>query len=236
MAKTQKKSGSESRISSLRKLCDSYLHRMSQPVTALNGFVELLGMEVKEGDPCFSYIRLLEEQSGELKELLQDAMRLLRHENIQKKNADILKVLKKAQEVVSDAFRFQGVGLDMPPEQGEAWLETDETYLQKMLVNLLLNFLQAFDGVSPQAEKQCLELTSRGQGRFHEIKITFSDEALRNKVREEDIFDPFLFCGKEDAQSGLDLYCELLTPLGGSLSLEDQGTGVLTLLLPLGRR
>ena len=82
---TQLKLFETGKISAVASLSAGILHQISQPITAIHGFVKFIKKEMNKEDPFYKPICLMEEQSQYLKEMLSDLMELIRHREIKKR-------------------------------------------------------------------------------------------------------------------------------------------------------
>src|SRR3990167_6474506 len=75
--------------SALASLSAGILHQISQPITAIHGFARFVKKEMKESEPFYRGITIIEEQSVYLKQMLEDLMELIRHRENKKENIDV---------------------------------------------------------------------------------------------------------------------------------------------------
>src|SRR5476651_1043467 len=60
------------------------LHQISQPITAIHGFVRFMKKEMDINSPFYKPVCIMDEQSFYMKDMLANLMELIRHRKIQK--------------------------------------------------------------------------------------------------------------------------------------------------------
>jgi signal transduction histidine kinase len=85
------------------------LHQISQPITAIHGFVRFMKKEMNPQDVFYKPVCLMEEQTVYLKEMLENLMMLIRHRKITKSNVDVNAVIERSLSLMADELRIRRV-------------------------------------------------------------------------------------------------------------------------------
>ena len=101
------------KTSALAALSAGILHQISQPITAIHGFVRFMKKEMKPDDVFYKPVTVMEEQSTYIRDMLENLMELVRHRKIEKDAVDINLILTKALNLLSDELRIRRVGWDI---------------------------------------------------------------------------------------------------------------------------
>src|SRR5476651_2377328 len=89
------------------------LHQISQPITAIHGFVRFMKKEMDINSPFYKPVCIMDEQSFYMKDMLANLMELIRHRKIQKTEININAVIYKSLNLLLDELRIRRVGWDM---------------------------------------------------------------------------------------------------------------------------
>src|SRR5262245_56120766 len=77
------------KTSALAALSAGILHQISQPITAIHGFVRFMKKEMKPEDVFYKPVMVMDEQSTYIRDMLENLMELVRHRKIQKDAVDV---------------------------------------------------------------------------------------------------------------------------------------------------
>jgi PAS domain S-box-containing protein len=155
------------RVATLGELSASIAHEVNQPLAAIitNGEAALRWMARKEPD--------LGEAQDALKRVIQDGerasavirrIRALTRKTEQNRTAlDLNAVIEESLALVQREIAGRNIVLTLDLAAGLTAVEGDRIQLQQVLINLLLNAVQAMDAVAPDARRLCLR-TSADEG------------------------------------------------------------------------
>jgi signal transduction histidine kinase len=209
------------------------LHQISQPITAIHGFVRFMKKEMDASSPFYKPVCIMDEQSFYIKDMLANLMELIRHRKIQKTETDINAVIQKSMSLLQDELRIRRIGWDMnlgediPPVSGDA------LHLQQVFMNLVVNAMEALSEM-PHGTARTLMVTSKFDSEKNQVYITFKDNgpgiAYEHKSR---IFDPFFSTKSHGSGIGLALCQDLVNEHGGTIGADSDRDGtVFTVKLP----
>lgn len=225
------------KTSALAALSAGILHQISQPITAIHGFVRFMKKEMKPDDVFYKPVSIMEEQSTYMREMLENLMELVRHRKIQKDAVDVNVVITKALNLLSDELRIRRIGWDLNLDQHIPQVFADAVHLQQVFMNLAVNAMEALIE-KPAGEIRVLEISTQWDILKEQAVISFKDngEGIAPDVQAR-IFDPFFSTKEKGSGIGLALCYDLINEHGGQIKVESNHEGtIFTIYLPCLKR
>lgn len=223
---TQLKLFETGKISAVASLSAGILHQISQPITAIHGFVKFIKKEMKKEEPFYKPICLMEEQSQYLKEMLEDLMELIRHREIRKENIDVNACIRRALNLLTDELRIRRVNWDLFLEDNLPLVYADNVHLQQIFMNVVINAIQALS-LLPRGSVRYIKITSELNKNKNQIILSFQDTGPGLSPEDQkQIFEPFFSTKTTGAGIGLALCKDLIAEHEGTvdvISLPGQG-------------
>ena len=214
-----------SKVSAAAALSAGILHQISQPITAVHGFIRFMKQEMKSDDKFYRPICLMEEQSTYLKEMLENLLLLIRHRKIEKARINVNAVLERSINLLVDELRIRRIHWELKVDPSMAMVWADGIHLQQIFMNITINAMDALSSLPRGAERNLL-IRSEYNGGSQEANIYFYNNGpaipLEDRTR---IFEPFYSTKDKGVGIGLALCQDLLSEHGGSLSLGDEAQG-----------
>ncbi|MFH1359695.1 MAG: ATP-binding protein [Candidatus Omnitrophota bacterium] len=210
------------KISAMASLSAGILHQITQPITAIHGLVKFMRKEMKETDPFLKPVKIMDEQTAYLKDMLEDLMELIRHRQIKKGTVDVNFCLKKTLELLADELRIRRVDLQVTMADHLPPVYADAIHLQQIFMNIVVNAIQAL-GTLPKGETRRLLIVSRIDRNDGQIMVAFKDTA--GGLSEEDrqsIFEPFFSTKTKGSGIGLALCEDLIAEHGGTIDVQNK--------------
>ena len=209
------------------------LHQISQPITAIHGFVRFMKKEMDINSPFYQPVCVMDEQSFYIKDMLANLMELIRHRQIQKTLTNINAVIYKSINLLLDELRIRRIGWDMQLDDQIPFIYGDALHLQQVFMNLVVNAMEALSE-QPHGAPRTFLVTSKFDAENNQAVIIFKDNGPGIAHEHQDkIFDPFFSTKKEGSGIGLALCHDLVNEHGGTISLESNNAGtVFTVRLP----
>ena len=216
---TQLKLFETGKISAVASLSAGILHQISQPITAIHGFVKFIKKEMNKEDTFYKPICLMEEQSQYLKEMLEDLMELIRHREIRKENIDVNACIRRALNLLTDELRIRRVNWDLFLEENLPLVFADSVHLQQVFMNVVINAIQALS-LLPRGSVRYIKITSELNKDKNQVVLSFQDTGPG--LSEEDqkqIFEPFFSTKTSGAGIGLALCKDLIAEHEGTVNV-----------------
>ncbi|MFA5087705.1 MAG: ATP-binding protein [Candidatus Omnitrophota bacterium] len=214
------------KLSALASFSAGVMHQISQPITAIHGFIRFVKKEMKETDPFYKPICHIEEQSVYLKDMLEDLMNVIRHRKIVKQDMDVNVSIKRAMNLLTDELRIRRIAWDLELGKDLPSVHADSIHLQQIFMNVVINSLQALS-LLPRGKDRYLKVGSYFDEPSKVVRIFFQDTGSGLTPEEKQIiFEPFFSTKTKGAGIGLALSKDLITEHGGSIGVEsEQGKG-----------
>lgn len=209
------------------------LHQISQPVTAIHGFVRFMKKEMDINSPFYKPVCIMEEQSFYIKDMLANLMELIHHREIQKNQININTVIHKSVNLLVDELRIRRIGWDIQLDDSVPFILGDALHLQQVFMNLVVNAMEALSEL-PHGAPRTLLLTSKYDIENYQAVIIFKDNGpgIANEHQAK-IFDPFFSTKPQGSGIGLALCQDLVSEHGGSISVQSNQEGtIFTVKLP----
>ena len=214
-------------------LSSGLLHQLSQPITAIHGFVRFMKKEMDINSPFYKPVCIMDEQSFYIKDMLANLMELIRHRTVQKTQTSVNVIIYKAINLLVDELRIRRIGWDIQLDDQIPLIFGDALHLQQVFMNLIVNAMDALSE-KPHGSACSLLITSKYESEHRQVVIMFKDNgpgiAPENQSK---IFDPFFSTKEQGSGIGLSLCQDLVVEHGGKISVESSKEGtVFTVKLP----
>jgi len=209
------------------------LHQISQPITAIHGFVRFMKKEMDINSPFYKPVCVMDEQSSYIKDMLANLMELIRHRQIHKTQININTVIHKSMNLLLDELRIKRIGWDMQLDESVPPIFGDALHLQQVFMNLVVNALEALSEM-PHGSPRTLLVTSQNDTKNNQAIIIFKDNGpgITNEHQAK-IFDPFFSTKPQGSGIGLALCYDLVNEHGGSINVQSNEEGtIFTVKLP----
>ncbi len=213
------------RVATLGELTASLAHELNQPLTAIQSNAQTAQLLLERGGVA----------AGELTDILQDivsdnrrASEMIRHLRaaLKKQAADmqVLDLREVVQEVMSlvmpDILQRDAM-LSLDLAEGLPAVRGDKIQLQQVLVNLMVNALEAMAGT--QGGRLAVRCSRHGTG---EVRLTVEDTGPGiPKGKLEGIFEPFYTSKPQGMGMGLAICRSIVQAHGGRLWAENRPEG-----------
>jgi signal transduction histidine kinase len=209
------------------------LHQISQPITAIHGFVRFMKKEMDINSPFYKPVCVMDEQSFYIKDMLANLMELIRHRKIQKTETNINSVIYKSINLLLDELRIRRITWDIQLDDHLPFIFGDPLHLQQVFMNLIVNAMEALSE-APHGASRILLISSKLDIENNQAVILFKDNGpgIANEHQAK-IFDPFFSTKTQGSGIGLALCHDLISEHGGSISVQSSQEGtVFTVKLP----
>ena len=209
------------------------LHQISQPITAIHGFVRFMKKEMDINSPFYKPVCVMDEQSFYIKDMLANLMELIRHRQIQKTQTNLNTVIHKSMNLLLDELRIRRVGWDLQLDNQVPFIFGDALHLQQVFMNLVVNAMEALSEMPHGTLRTLLVSSFYDQANYQAI-ITFKDNGPGiAHEHQAKIFDPFFSTKTQGSGIGLALCHDLVNEHGGTISVKSNQEGtVFTIKLP----
>ncbi len=207
------------KMGALGQLAAGITHEVKNPLAGIIGFAQLCLKLAPEGSPLIPHLQLIEKEGKRSRDILENLLRFARKEDLALEERDAGEVVAAAHRLVAHQLQLAKVkvatklGKDLPK------IRVNETQLQQVLMNLMLNAMHAM-----QPKGGTLELAT---GRAPDGRVVISVKDEGHGIKEADrkkLFTPF-FTTKEKGKGtglGLSVSYGIVKDHGGELKVWSQ--------------
>ena len=202
------------RLASLGEMSAGIAHEIRNPLGIISSSAQLLDREVANAG-ARQLLEIIQEESTRLNGLITEFLTFGRQLEPQRQPSDLAALIERVLDSLQNAAKQKGVALDFARECSSCTASVDADMIQQVLLNLLLNALEA---------------TGPG-GRVH-VVLQESPESLDIVVSDSGtgihaenlakVFDPFFTTKSEGTGLGLANAYKIMESHGGSLRVLSQ--------------
>lgn len=228
LARLRKEVAEAAHLAAVGRLAGSVAHEVRNPLSALRGLVQYLAKGHPAGSKEAEYASVAVSEVDRLERVVSGLLEYTRPRPPRRFPLDLGESLRGTLDLMADDPRAQGVTMDLEVPEGLPPVQADPDQLRQVLLNLVVNALEALDGrgrllVQAQAKKDQLE-----------VKVSDSGPGLPPGDFEQ-VFDPFFSTRERGTGLGLAIARRIAQAHGGDLKAANapQGGAVFTLTLPL---
>ncbi len=214
----------------LPPLAAGLVHEVKNPLAAIHLHLQLLESYIAQvRDPDLrekmqGKARVIKTEIMNLNSTLQDFLRALREERVEKQIGDLNKVVREVIELLEPQAKQGDILLAFHPGPVSDSTVFEPTFVKQILVNLILNSVQAFESAREQRNKSILvETGMEGKNAF--FRVRDNGPGIPPEVQAR-IFEPFFSTKEEGSGLGLSLVQKMTGEMGGDVrvhSVPDHG-------------
>lgn len=222
------------RLAALGEMAAGVAHELNTPLAVIIGDAQLLLRYANENHKHRKIFEDIQSCGLRCKQIVQGLLSFSRQEQFVFNPLSINEVVKTALNLVSYQIETNNIKLDVRLEGGLPLIEGNAQQLEQVIVNLLLNAGQSFEGTEG---KRLIGVATGFDQERHQVFIKVSDTG--QGIKQENlpqIFDPFFTSKTVGKGTGLGLSVSLgiIQTHGGTISVESKvGEGsIFTVFLP----
>lgn len=206
------------RLSSLAEIASGVVHEVRNPLGAIKGAVEILEDEIDKDSPRREFARIAKVEVERIDKLVQEFLRFARPPVLSKTRSDLNDVVDSAIQLLDQQAASANITIKHELATGLPALEIDREQIMQVLLNLLINSIEAMpDGgtitVRTQQER-------KGVG----IEIEDTGGGIAPDVIDY-IFDPFFTTKDKGSGLGLSVAHKIVAQHNGKLIAENTDQG-----------
>ena len=226
----QAREASARHLMALGGMAATLAHEIRNPLGAMKGLTQLVQEDLPDDHKTQSLMNTVVCEAERLEQLVTDLLTFARPREPQISGFDARWLLADGIASLQPRLEEGRIRLYMSPEPAELAVDSDEAGLRQILLNVLLN---AIDATPPDGTIR-IHLRYNGKTGMWGLEIDDSGGGLGNRDPEE-FFTPFTTTKTKGTGLGLPISRQIAERLGGSLQLagRPEGGARCTLLLPI---
>lgn len=205
------------KLASVGQLAAGVAHEVGNPLAAASGYAELLGDESMDPAERAEVLQRLGAQLDRIQSIIRGLLDFSRDEPaVRVGRVDPFRVARASLELVEGVSDARGVAFEVDVSKETPAVRASESHLEQVLVNLLMNAVDATSGV----DGGCVSLRATWDEEQVRISVEDNGSGIAEDVKAR-IFDPF-FTTKEPGQGtglGLAICARIVESFGGDLIL-----------------
>jgi two-component system, NtrC family, sensor histidine kinase HydH len=198
------------RLASLGQLSAGIAHEIRNPLGSIQGAVDILAQDLPPMDPKSEFAQIARKEVSRLEKLTGEILQFSKPAPPKQLPIDWREIVEAACRLCSDQARRQGVEIVRRTETPEAAILVDPEQVKQVLINILINAIQAQPGGG--------KITIEGQMEAGELVMSIQDSGSGMTMEQLDrIFDPFFTTRREGTGLGLSISYQLVKNNGGRI-------------------
>jgi len=198
------------RLASLGRLSAGIAHEIRNPLGSIQGAVDILGKDLPAGDPKSEFAQIAKQEVSRLEKLTGEILQYSKPAPPKQLPIDRKELVDAACRLCADQAHSRGVDIVVQMEAPEAAILVDPEQVKQVLINILINAIQAQPGGG--------NITIRGYVEGAEAIVAIADKGpgiAREQI--DSIFDPFFTTKHEGTGLGLSISYQMVQNNGGRI-------------------
>ncbi len=187
-------------------------HELRNPLTSVKGLVQVNLREARARGLPADDLAVIEHEIRRMERTLQTFLDFARPPQPQRRRLDPAALVERVFALVAGRAKKQGVALRLARPEAPAWLEADQDQLQQLLLNLILNALDAM----PRGGAVEVELRPPLDGQV-ELHVRDTGPGIAAHILPK-VFETFVSSKETGVGLGLPVSQRIAEDHGGSLS------------------
>ncbi len=212
--KYQKELQHADRLSTLGELAAGIAHEIRNPLAAISGAIHVQAMEMADDDPNKGVMEEIQDEIKRLDNSLKSFLAYSRPAKPQLVRVDLHELIEKALTLCARSGQIAGIKLKTEYHQEIPHLQLDPFLMQQVLVNIVINALQAMDHKGELRIKT--RLIKSNDGPLAKITITDSGPGIPPEILSK-IFKPFFSTKSQGTGLGLAIAYRIVEQHGGKI-------------------
>ncbi|UCG51394.1 MAG: response regulator [Candidatus Latescibacterota bacterium] len=224
------------RLRVLGQLSAGVAHEIRNPLTGIATSAEVLAGKIGGGEKG-KYIRAILEETNRLDDIIRNLLSFAKPAKPKMGKCALKDISRRVVSLLSDQANRKGVDLELRDSSADDICTADANQLTQVLLNIVLNGIQACDrGNRIEIELTNEEDSQRSVPGFARIDISDDGAGVPDEIRNS-LFDPFVTTRSQGTGLGLAISQQIIEEHHGKIECEFLTKGTrFTIRLPLGDR
>lgn len=210
------------RLSSMAEMATGIAHELSQPLTAIAGFADVCRhlLELPNGQQhgngqVTDHVTKISELALESIAILARLREHARCRQLNREVTDVGELIESGLQMVAFDIRRRSVQVDWEPPENSVAVSVDPVQIRQVLVNLMINAIQAMQDTDPSLRQLRIRLLTEGS----DLCVRMSDRGCGLPDGDpEGIFHPFVTTKQNGTGFGLAISRRIVESHSGVLN------------------
>ncbi|GIX40331.1 MAG: hypothetical protein KatS3mg129_0064 [Leptospiraceae bacterium] len=207
-------------------------HEVKNPLAAIHLHLQLLENQIHLVDNkelrenLLNRIQIIKKEIISLNRLLQEFLKVIRSEKRSYKIQELNEMIPSIISLLKPQAHKVGAEIYFYPGKLPINLEIDPIFVKQILINLIINSIQAFYTEPQNQKKRKIEISTGIENDIPYIRIADNGPGIPEDIQHK-IFEPFFTTKQEGSGLGLALVKKMVEEMNGSIefiSKEKEGT------------
>jgi len=203
-------------LATLGELAAGLAHELRNPLAGIAGVMDVLGQELPESSSSREIWKDVRLEIQQIQKILNDLLAYARPRPPQFQLADLNATAEQALHLVRQQVRSRPITIEFVKDSALPLVEHDASQIQQLLLNLLLNAIQAID--TEGIVEMRLEAREEAQGRLAVVSVTDTGRGI-DPSHLPNLFRPFFTTKGKGTGLGLSLAQRIAEGHGGSIEV-----------------
>ncbi len=220
-------------LAALGQLAAGLAHELRNPLMSMKILVQS-ALSLERGQLEGQDLDVLDDEIARLEKLVSTFLDFARPAEPSKRLIDLAEVLAQTTEFISVQARARSITLHHARPADSILIEADAAQLRQVLLNLLLNALDAGKPGSDIWVTACTKLGESGAPAVATVSVSDNGHGLPNQIKD-DLFEPFVSSKPTGIGLGLAICRHIIQAHGGMITASNRpgGGAVFSLELPV---
>ena len=204
------------RVAALSELSASIAHELHQPLTAIsaNANACLRWLDLGPVAQCRDALLDVVESSRRASHIVTRTQQMFTNQPLQKRPLNLNDPIRNILEIAEAQFRWRDVALEVTLDESLPLVLADAVQIQQVLLNLIMNGLDAMEGATDSS--RLLHISSRRRGRGVVVSVRDAGAGFDPQDARR-LFEPFFTTKAGGTGMGLAISQSIIRKHGGSL-------------------
>jgi two-component system NtrC family sensor kinase len=233
IVETQQKLTQADKLASVGQLAAGVAHEINNPLTGVLTYASFLLKRADDKPEMKEDLEVIVRETKRCREIVKGMLDFARKTPPKRVTTSLNTIVERAVAIVTAQLALRGVAIELDLGEGLPALSADESQIQQVLVNLLLN---AADAMSDKGGGKVRVTTRRTAGKETLEALVEDEGAGISAENQKHLFEPFFSTkGARGTGLGLAVSWGILESHGGSIDVQSEvGQGTcFTVRLPL---
>lgn len=178
------------RLRSLETIAGGFAHEIRNPLTSIKTFIQLAPERRNDGEFITDFSRVVNEDVNRIERLIEEVLDYARYMKPRLTEEDLNEIVTSCLYFIQVKAGSQGITLEQDLSQNIPYVMVDRQQFKQVLLNLLLNALEAITHTSGKIKISTHRLHKDSKEDWVQIEVSDTGPGI-SPANLEHIFDPF---------------------------------------------